>query len=157
MNAAQVHLALNHLPLFALLFGLACLGIGLIKRKGDLAKTGLLTFLFAGLSAIPVYLSGEPAEEVVEEFSGISKSVIEEHEDAALGAFIVVEALGVLALASLFMPARWARITTSLVVVISLLSLALMMRAANLGGHIRHPEIEGKTISTQGGESGEGD
>lgn len=49
--------------------------------RGGAAILGLLAV--AGLSAIAVFLTGEPAEEVVEGRAGVSHDAIEAHEEWA--------------------------------------------------------------------------
>ena len=96
------------------------------------------------LLAIPAYLTGEPAEELVENLPGVSKSSIEQHEEAAQVAFAGVLVVGVAALGGLVFSRRGKLVPNWLSVIVLVLSLivfALMARTANLGGFIRHAEI----------------
>ncbi|MEO0332049.1 MAG: hypothetical protein AAF223_10235, partial [Bacteroidota bacterium] len=67
MNDAQIHLALNHFPIIGTLFGTVLLGIGVFGKNKSLLNTGLIILILMTLITIPVYLSGEGAEEIVEE------------------------------------------------------------------------------------------
>jgi hypothetical protein len=94
--------------------------------------------------AIPVYLTGEPAEEIVENLPGVDEAFIEQHEEAALVAFVDILIVGVAALVSLILFGRSRPVPNWLSVIVLVLSVTtfvLMVRTANLGGLIRHPEI----------------
>ena len=81
-------------------------------------------------------LTGEPAEEVIEHLPGVSKATIEEHEDAATFAFAGVLAVGVAALGGLVFHWRAKPAPNWIVVVVLVLSVivfAMMIRTANLG------------------------
>ena len=67
MNAAYVHLTLNHVPVLGVVFALPLLGFGLLRRNPALLRAGWVTLVAVALVAIPVYLSGEGAEEIVED------------------------------------------------------------------------------------------
>ena len=144
MNPTHLHLLLNHAPVFGTIFGLALLAFALWRKSEELKKTALGVFVVFTLLAVPVYLSGEPAEHAVKQLPGISKPIIEKHEDAAAIAFTGIVVLGVVALAGLLLFRR----TKIMPVWFSLIMLAaalivggLMAWTANLGGQIRHPEI----------------
>jgi hypothetical protein len=100
--------------------------------------------VIVALFAIPAYLTGEPAEEAIEHLPGVNEDAIEEHGEAAKFAFAGDLVLGAVALGGLLVfrgskPApAWLDI---LVLVLAVLVFAMMVRTANLGGHIRHPEL----------------
>ena len=143
MNWVHIHLLLNHLPVIGILVALPILTWGIWKRSEDVLRLALA--LLATLAAVTmvVYFTGEPAEEAVEGLAGVSESLIERHEEAALFATAAFAALGVLALGGLIrfrrraMPARFA----VLVLVLALIPAGMVAWTANLGGQIRHTEI----------------
>jgi uncharacterized membrane protein len=143
---------LNHFPVLGTLFGLVLLAWGIVRRNDSLQRAALLTFTVVALIAIPVYLTGEPAEEAVEHLAGTAESAIKPHEDAALISFIAMELLGALALGTLllsrtrFNPALVVRSALAVAVVTG----GLMAWTANLGGRIRHGEV-----GAGAGQSGE--
>ena len=144
MNGAHLHLLLNHLPLLGTVFGLLLLLFSLWRKSAELQRVSLGVFVLTALSSVPAYLTGEPAEGVVEHLPGVAKAFIEAHESAALVAFAVGIATGIVALASLFLAWRSQQFPTWLTLATLFLALAtggLMARAANLGGMIRHTEI----------------
>ena len=143
MNWAHIHLMLNHIPVLGTVFGLALLAWGLWRRNDPLQRAALFTFVAVAIVAIPVYLTGEPAEAVVENLVGTAETAIEAHEEAALLSFIAMEVLGALALAALALSRT--RFNPALVVrgalAVALLTGGLMAWTANLGGRIRHGEL----------------
>jgi uncharacterized membrane protein len=146
MNAAQVHMALNHVPVLGAVFGLILLAVAVIASSPVLRRTALAVLVATALAAVPVFLSGEPAEEVVERAPGVSEATIEPHEEAAEAALVAVSILGVLSLAALVFERRfaaWARWTTIAVLLLAVATSAMMLRTAHLGGLIRHPELRG--------------
>ncbi|HEX9782951.1 MAG TPA: hypothetical protein VGA56_09525, partial [Opitutaceae bacterium] len=101
MNVAHLHLILNHVPVLGTAFGLGLLTFALWRKSEEVKKAALGLFVISALLAIPVYFTGEPAEEIVEELPDVSHANIEEHEEAAEVAFIGVLMLGVAALTKL--------------------------------------------------------
>ncbi len=145
MNAAHLHLMLNHFPVVGLVFALALLGWGALRKNPSLAKAGFAALVVVALLAIPAFLTGEPAEKVAEPLPGVSHPIIEQHEDVAKVALIVTLVAGVAALAGLWLArgkavASWC---SSSVLLVALVAAGLMAWAANLGGKVRHTEIRG--------------
>lgn len=158
-NSAQIHLALNHAPLFGILVGMAILLAGYLLQQGVLRKTGLVLLVLGGLSVIPVYLSGESAEELVEHKPGVSEAIIHDHEEAAELALILTlvtgaGAAGVL-LFSKRVPPELERKAGLAVLALSVVAVIVVARAAHLGGMIRHDELRSGVSSEAGAGSGE--
>ena len=144
MNWAHMHLMINHFPVIGLVFGLALLLIAVIKKSDDLKKISLWFFILIALTALPVYFSGEPAEESVEHLSGGAEQVIEQHEKMAMLSLAAVIISGFIAAVGLFLIKRHGKIANMLIMtlLVSLvISSGLMAKTANLGGQIRHTEI----------------
>lgn len=144
MNPVHVHLMLNHLPLIGTAFTLVLLLVAFAKKSDELKRVSLAFLAGVTLLAVPAYLTGEPAEEAVEHLPGIETPFIEPHEEAAKWAFGAQIALGVVALAGLFVTRKSKPLPAwcaGALLVLSLAVCGLMARAANLGGQIRHPEI----------------
>ena len=148
MSAAHFHLMLNHIPFLGLVFGADLLAYGLWRGAEDVQKASLGLLAVAGLSAIAVYLTGEPAEEIVEGLAGVSHDTIEAHEEWGWYALIAGIATGVVALGTLlvgWMRERLGRGAVVLTLVLALLSSGLIGYTANLGGKISHPELRAST------------
>jgi archaellum biogenesis protein FlaJ (TadC family) len=144
MNATHLHLLLNHVPVLGVVFGVLLLGAALVRKSQELLKASLVVFAICAAMAVPVYLSGEPAEHLVEHLPGISEPVIEAHEEAAEVAFIAVIVLGVAAVAMLIVfraPRSIPRPVSAGALIIALATCGLLLRTANLGGKVRHTEI----------------
>ena len=144
MNATHLHLLLNHFPIIGTLLGLGVMMYGYVADSHEVKKAALWTWAAMALIAIPVFLTGEPAEESVEELAGVSESFIHEHEEAAEWALWLMEALGILSLLSLvFFKLKPALSKTLLLIslLLGLLTFGAMARTGYLGGQIRHSEI----------------
>lgn len=145
MDAAHLHLLLNHVPVIGLVFSTLLLAYGLATRSGDVTKASFWALGLVAAAAAVVYLTGEPAEHLVEGLPGFSEPAMERHEAAALWATWAAVAAGAVALGGLYMyrgvgvPRRFG----VLVLVLSLVALVPMAWTANLGGQVRHEEIRG--------------
>lgn len=151
MDWTHLHLILNHLPVIGSALGFLVLSWGMLRGYDEVKKVGLAILIFAALVAVPVYLTGEPAEETVENLPGVSEQIIGQHEDSALYSLIAVIATGVVALAGLILfqiKVEFARILLFTSLVFSLITGGLMAYTANLGGQIRHTEIRGAAQTT---------
>jgi uncharacterized membrane protein len=156
MNAAHVHLMLNHLPLIGTGFGIALLLLGCARHSDELKRVSLGVFVAGALLMIPTYFAGERAEHVVERVASVSETIIERHEDAAADAAAALAVLGAFSVAALVRYRRsavpaWLALSS---LVLALVVAALMARAANLGGQIRHSEIGGAAASSAAGGDG---
>lgn len=150
MNPVHLHLILNHVPLFGCVISLVLLLLGIWRRSDELKKVAFGLIVVSAAITLPVYLTGEPAEDIVEPFPGVVRSAIDSHEDAAKIAFVCMLGAGALALLGFWLFRRGRVIAqwfTSSVLIVLLLTGLLMARTANLGGKVRHPEI-GNTSAT---------
>lgn len=146
MNGAYAHLVLNHFPILGTLFGLLLLGAALFRRSDELTRAALVTFVAVGALSLPAYFSGESAEEVLEEYPGVSvESIeqIEEHEEAALWAMILIEIQAVLAIFGLVGGGKTGTVSRKVALaclLVSVLTMVTVVRTAQAGRDIRHPE-----------------
>lgn len=144
MNAAHWHLVLNHIPVLGTLFGIPFLVIGLIRHNRALIMSSFWVFFVVALLTIPTFLTGDPAEEVIERLPGVSRTLIHDHEEAADPTFVVMMVLGAVALIGLFserFKESLRKTTTAVVLILALVAAGMTAWTANLGGDIRHPEI----------------
>jgi len=145
MSWAHIHLALNHVPVIGILLAVLLLGIALLRQKYELQRTSY--WLIAGLAllALLVYLTGEPAEELVEGLPGYSEALVEHHEEVALIATIGMAVAGLAAAVALVRGRRQVTPGAStypwVVLLLAVGVAGLMLWTANLGGQIRHSEI----------------
>lgn len=157
MNPAQIHLALNHAPLFLSITGAIILLIGILKKNNSFIGLSRYLLIAAALFTIPVFLTGEGTEELVEHLPGVNESAIESHEEMAKISLIIIAASGAVALAGLLLRqmASVHRILLWLALVLSLASFGTMAQTAHLGGLIRHAEIQNS--NNPASENNEGD
>jgi hypothetical protein len=156
MDLAYLHLILNHVPVLAAIFGFLILIAGIFFRSFQIRNVGLGFLVLAALTAIPVYLTGEPAEDVVEGLQA-ADGFIDRHESTAEISLILSIVSGAFALGALFpirerissnelVPVRhtFARLRGFLVLAAltaSAFTSISMAWTAKLGGEIRHTEV----------------
>ena len=160
MDLTHIHLLLNHIPTIGFVIGLGLFLTSLVAKSDDLKRASLVVFVGIGLLTIPTYVSGNAAQEVICAGGakapscadpGVSKTLIQTHEGAALlafGAILITAAfawLGLWQFRRMSRPENW---TLAAVLVLSLVAFALVARAANIGGEIRHPEIRAAQETT---------
>lgn len=142
MNEAHLHLILTHFPIVGVIFGIVLLLYGLWRRNDLLMRVSMVTFVVTALFAVSLYFTGEAAEEAVEGLPGVSESLIEAHEEAAIWAIVGAGVLALLSLGGLLsyrqkVP-QWVG---TILLIIALAAGGLIGWTANLGGQINHPEI----------------
>ena len=166
MNTAHVHLLLNHVSILAALFSAFVYAWGLLKKDYSIQLVALVGFVIAALAAIPVFLTGEGAEDLVENMSGVSKSMIEEHEETANIALWLVEILGVASLFQIITKKLQWKLATKMpfpILLLALIAAGSIGYTGYIGGKIHHTEIynnaTGGTIEngTGGGEEHDDD
>ena len=144
MNWTHLHLALNHIPVLGTAFIALLLITGLIKKSEEIRRLSLWWMAVLMLLAIPTKFTGDFANEQSAEEPWLINTFVTQHEQAADQATTGIFLAGLMAIAGLIAARKkpaiptWALIGT---LVLSLLTTALMGRAANLGGQIRHSEI----------------
>ena len=144
MNWPHVHLALNHVPVLGTVFIFLLLVVGLLKRSAEIKKLALQGFVLLTIVTIPIKMTGDFAAETQAAKSGWDKSLVLKHEESADQATAAIFVLGLAALAGLIMSRkkrelpRWVVYVT---LVLSLVTIALMVRTAQAGGLINHPEL----------------
>jgi uncharacterized membrane protein len=144
MNLVHIHLLLNHFPVIGTLIGVILFVGSLVGKSDDLKKASLLIFVGIALLSIPVYMSGNAAQQAIKDLPGASQTLISEHQDAALLAYVFMEIAGAVAWFGLWRfrrTSQYGRGTLSVILLLSIITVVLMANAANVGGAIRHPEI----------------
>jgi uncharacterized membrane protein len=149
MNSSQIHLALTHVPVILSLVGLTILIIALIRKNDTLTKTSFYIFLAAGLFALPVYFTGEGAEEIVEDLPGVSEGIIGKHEQFASISLTIILICAAISVTALFLRRSFtaAKVMRYVVLVFAFASAVAMAQTAHLGGQIRHTEIQSSFTS----------
>jgi uncharacterized membrane protein len=167
MDPTHLHLLLNHVPTVGFGIGIALYVLSIGKRSHDLKQAALAILVGVALVSIPTYATGNAAQTHLQERGEVSDgtnegmvtlSLIETHEGAAFLALGLMELTGALSWLGLWQLRRRATISpgmTGSILLLSLVTLALMAQAANVGGMINHPEIRGaEEITTFAGHMG---
>jgi len=148
MSWTHLHLLLNHVPVLGTIFGLLLLGVAMIIKSAELKKASLGIFIITALATIPVYLTGNSAEDTVEHLPAVAESIIDQHQEWALISLVTVGVLGLFATGGLLVARRLRAFPTWIVTTTLIFSLVvggLMAWTANLGGQIRHTEIRSES------------
>lgn len=149
MNEAHFHLVVNHMPIVGLLIGILILITGLLLKKSEVKLTGLSVLVFSAIASIFAFYTGEGAEEVVENISGISKTLIHDHEELAEKFFTLSLIMGAIALIAFIADLKKFKYAKHLIILALVLSISDMVLAkfvGTSGGEIRHTEIRTDAI-----------
>jgi uncharacterized membrane protein len=148
MNNAHLHLAVNHLPIVGIIIGLLVLLSGMLLKRPQVKATALGIFIFSSIATIAAYLTGEGAEEVVENIPGISETLIHTHEEYAELFFALTLILGAIAIVTLFLQLIKSKYSKHLYILVLILTIVISIVAKYVGtsgGEIRHVEIRGNS------------
>lgn len=144
MNEAHLHITLNHFPIIGSILGIAIMAAGMFFKSRDTVRTALVVLIISALVAIPTYLTGEAAEETVENMAGISHDLIHEHEEQAELYIWLIVGVGVLAAISFFADVKQLAMRKAMfiaTIVLGLVSIFFARQVGTSGGEINHPEI----------------
>lgn len=147
IDAAHIHLMLNHVPVIGAPFLLLLLGIGLARGSRELVTVSLALVVGLALATGLVYLTGEPAEELVEHAPWFRDSLLKTHEEQAMIALVAMLVTGALAGVAIALrnrqgPGAWLpRVVWGGLAV----SVALLGWVSWSGGQIRHDELRSQT------------
>lgn len=143
MNQAHLHMLFNHFPIIGLFFGIGILTYGIIKKQTILINTAYVIFIICMIMGKATMMTGEGAEDIVEEL-GISHKIIHEHEELAEGFMKILYGLGLFSIVGLVLNKRKHPKTiyiTYIVLVLSIIAAFLSKSVGTSGGEIRHTEI----------------
>ncbi|MBL0308380.1 MAG: hypothetical protein IPP77_01355 [Bacteroidetes bacterium] len=152
MNPTHLHLLINHLPIFGSLFGGLVLAYGLWAKSNQTKIAAYYLLIISSIGAVIAYVSGDAAEDVVENIPGISKAILDQHEDASVFALAALIILGIVSLVGLFLTIKnlsFVRQIAFVTLFISLISFGIIARVGYLGGQIRHTEINSPPATPQ--------
>ena len=106
MDAAYLHIVVNHFPIILCVVGTVAALLGLAFQRRGLWVYAAASITLAGLLIYPVSLTGHRAEDIVEKRWYASKEAIHEHEEAGELAVWVTLAAGAIAGYAWFRAAR---------------------------------------------------
>jgi hypothetical protein len=144
MNLAHLHIVLNHIPSIGTVVGVALLIASRITKKDGLHKFSLGVIVSMALLLLPTYLSGNAAQRLIRSRTDIPPVLIEVHQNSAMVTLILMAITGTLAWFGLWQFRRFSRPgywNALLTLIFSVLTAGSILRTANMGGEISHPEI----------------
>lgn len=160
MDQTHLHLLITHLPIFGSLLGTLVLGFAIWKKSNTTTLAAYYMLIISALGAVIAYVTGEGAEETVENIQGVSENVIEQHSDFAVYALISLIILGVSSLIGIYFnhtKSSFAKPLGTATLFLALISFGLVARTGYLGGQIRHTEIATGAIQNGGEQDGDDD
>ncbi len=144
MSLTHLHLMVTHLPIFGTIVGLLILLYGMYTGSYHTKMAAYALLLIAAVGCIIAFSTGETAEETVENLPGITRSIIEEHEEFAKITLIATLILGGAALAGVYITwkkPKFTKVISIIVVILALICFGMTSWTGYLGGRIRHTEI----------------
>ena len=155
MSLVHIHLLLNHLPIIGIPLMTGLLLYGMVRGQRDVQRAALAGFLLLAVLTIPVYVTGEPAEDAIEQAPGVARALIHRHETVATFAMALTAGLGVFAALGLFLSRRDRPVPRLLLaggVTLAVLAIGALIPTGYYGGQIRHEEIRATRVPVQGVE-----
>ena len=143
MNKAHLHMVFNHFPIIGLFFGIGILVYGVLKKQTILVNTAYIIFIICMIMGKATMMTGEGAEEIVEEL-GISHKIIHEHEEIAEKFMKLLYLLGIVSIFGIMANRRKhakAYLIGYITLAIAVASAVVSTYVGNSGGEIRHTEI----------------
>jgi hypothetical protein len=150
MNAAHLHILLNHLPVVGEIFSVCLMLYGFLRKNLEVKRAALWAIVVTGICAVAANLTGGPAAKMIMGLSIVSLERIIEHARAANFALWTSALAGSLALMALLLtrdvpklhPApKFMNITMIASFAVALFALSTLVRTSELGGKIRHTEV----------------
>ena len=143
MNFAHLHIVLNHIPSIGTVVGVALFIASLVRKNDRLQKLSLQVLVVMALAVLPTYVSGNAAQRLVRR-PDVPQSLIETHQNSAMVTLFLMTITGTFSWFGLWQFRRFSRpgfVTLAGVLTFSILTAAFILRTANMGGDISHPEI----------------
>lgn len=153
VDVAHLHLLMNHVPTVGTIVAIFLLLMGMVRHEAALKHASLEVFFLVALFTLPVYVTGGAAQFEIQDLPDISVALITAHHDAALLAFMWMQITGFVAWVGLWQARRLSRPgawVSPAVLLLSVVTLAMMARAATMGGEINHPEIRADEVAAVG-------
>ncbi len=148
MNAAHLHLLVNHLPVVGEIFSVCLMLYGVIRKNLEVKRAALWAYVVTGISTFVANLTGDPAAQFIKPLHLVDAARISEHAHAADFALWSCALVGSLALIALLLtrgvPAIKApKLMNTFIIAsfaVSLFAVSVLVRVSELGGAIRHTE-----------------
>ncbi|MBK6818694.1 MAG: hypothetical protein IPG85_03425 [Bacteroidetes bacterium] len=157
MNNAHYHLIINHFPIIIPMIGAIVLIVGLLAKNSILKRTAYCLFVFGALFSYIASVTGEGAEEVVENMKQVSENLMHYHEEWAEKFALVNYLMAIISIVAGWI--SYKKKSDPLFITLILLftctvGIYLGIQTGNTGGQIMHTEIrDNATISTENNQT----
>lgn len=145
MNAAHLHLLVNHVPIIGSAFGLFFLLLSLHPRFGaNVRRAGLILFVVTGLFSFISVESGEKVWKFLLGIPGVQWDNMRDHIVLAKNANIVAIITALVALFILVMDwidRKFPSFVRWLAYLLGIVTFVMMVVVGERGGMIHHPEV----------------
>lgn len=151
MNAAHLHLIVNHFPIIGIILGFGILISGILLKNNTIKNISYCIFIISAIFTAISMATGDEAEEMIENMPTIEKYLIHVHEEMAEKLAIVLYLLGIGSIIGLYAELKkktFAKTVSFIVLLISIVGMFLGMQTGTTGGEIRHIEIRANSTST---------
>ena len=145
MNAAHLHLMVNHISIVGLGFAILLNFLAIFRESPELKKLSCWFYILIGLLSVLAILTGDGAAEIVKTYPGISNDVIEYHETWGYVFFYGLDVLGIIAIVALWFSRKNNLLLKKFniaMLIVALLAMFIAFQTGTAAGKIRHPEIE---------------
>jgi hypothetical protein len=146
LNAAHFHIAINHLPVVGFMAALVLAICALFIKDRMLHLTAWMFTVGCAVTVVISFLTGEPAEAMIEGTPGLSDAYLSAHMRWGQWTYWAGIGVGLIALVGWFIAKRKFEADRKAMVLLIVMLLAanfLGAMTASLGGDIKHPEIHG--------------
>ena len=143
MNWAHFHLVVNHVLVVGAMLVFVLLAVAYYRESNELKEIGLWACVMLGAMAYPIRYTGDLAADIIHKLPDAAHAAIATHEAAANQATGGLLLLGLCSALALSLRKRNSVLAAPLgygVLVLSILGALLVVKTADLGGQIRHPE-----------------
>ena len=144
MNLSHLHLLINHLPIIGSMLGGLVLAFAIWEKSNRTKVAAYGVLIISSIGAVIAYLTGEAAEELVENIPGVLKEAIDAHEDTAMISLIILIILGISSVVGIYLTyknSKYIKRVANVTLFLSILSFGIISRTGFLGGQIRHTEL----------------
>jgi len=119
------HLIANAFPAAVVITGAFILLVGILTHSIQMQKTALITMVIAALFSIFVVYAGYAAKEEIRKTNPEKIASINIHEEKAQSAFVMIEILGILAIATVYQLNKHNSVSSSLIMLCMILSFVV--------------------------------
>jgi hypothetical protein len=142
-NVAHLHIAINHIPAILIPAAFVILAVATWRKSVAVLRTGIVVAWAGALFAVASFWTGDRAADLLMATEKAQQKTLDplvgEHDDSAawaLGSSLLLAAAGVWG----WRRGGLGREVTLPLLVVSALGTPILIRTAELGGRIRHPE-----------------